>query len=76
MRIHAVINAVLVLKHLRSKKKFGSFLRLLQVKCGILTRRNRLLESVVVAACVSKPLHMGSIRCHCGGTISDWENAR
>ena len=36
MRIHAVMNAVLVVKHICPKKKFESVLRLLQVKYGIL----------------------------------------
>ena len=37
MRIHAVMDAVLVVKHICPKKKFESVLRLLQVKYGILT---------------------------------------
>ena len=53
MRIHAVINAVLVLKHLCPKKSLEVFLRLLQVKYSILTILKGLLDSVVGRACVS-----------------------
>ena len=52
MRIYAVVNAVLVLKHL-PKKSLEVFLWLLQVKYGILTLLKRLLDSVVVRTCVS-----------------------
>ena len=45
MQIHVVMDAVLVLKHIRPKK---SFLRLLQVKYDILTLLRRCLNSVVV----------------------------
>ena len=67
MRIHAVINAVLVLKHLHPKKSLEVFLRLLQVEDGILTIVKQILDSVVEWACVSRLLRTGSIRCDCGG---------
>ena len=71
MRIHTVINAVQVLKHLRSKTCSEGFLRLLQVKYGILTILTRLLGSVVVRASASRFSRMGSIRCDCGGILRD-----
>ena len=48
MRIHAVMDAVLVLKHIRPKNTFESFLRFLQVKYGILTVLRHRVDSVVV----------------------------
>ena len=73
MRTHAVINAVLVLKHLHPKKSLQVFLRFLQVKYqyGILTILKRLLGSVVVRACVSRFSHMSLIRCGCSGMLRD-----
>ena len=69
MRIHVIINAVLVLKHLHPKKKFGSFLRLLQVKYGNLTFLKRLLDSTVVGACISRLPCTSSICCDYGGMV-------
>ena len=74
MRIHAVMDAVLVLKHIRPKNTFESFLRFLQVKYGILTVLRHRVDSVVVGACVSR--FSGSIHCNCSGMFRDEEDSR